>query len=115
MQFIDSQIAEAVMIKLLDNTPQITALPIHDSFIVRRGGEDALLNVMNEAFREVVGVEVMIDKNETIYDLPEGYEGNGLIWGHEIHDDVKNHIISHSLYHKREHEWKEVWGTEGVE
>ncbi|MEY8100078.1 hypothetical protein AB9F29_22345, partial [Falsihalocynthiibacter sp. S25ZX9] len=48
MQRIDSDIAETVLTKLLNKDHPITALPIHDSFIVRRGAEDDLRNAMSE-------------------------------------------------------------------
>ncbi len=51
-QFIDSQIAERVMLKLLDQG--IVCLPIHDSFIVAQDYEEQLRIAMHEAFHEVV-------------------------------------------------------------
>lgn len=51
-QFLDSQIAERVMLKLLDQG--IVCLPIHDSFIVAQDYETQLRAAMYEAFHEVV-------------------------------------------------------------
>lgn len=54
-QFIDSQIAEQVMLRMADEGHVV--LPIHDSFIVRLGYEYRLREVMLEVFKEVVGKE----------------------------------------------------------
>jgi hypothetical protein len=54
-QFIDSQIAEQVMLRMADEGQVV--LPIHDSFIVRLGYEYRLREVMLEVFKEVVGKE----------------------------------------------------------
>ncbi|MBT6362271.1 MAG: hypothetical protein HOJ67_08725, partial [Rhodospirillaceae bacterium] len=60
----DSDIAERVMLKLLDE--QITALPIHDSFIVRRGAEKILKEVMNETFEEILGVKAKLHRDDSV-------------------------------------------------
>ncbi len=52
-QFIDSKIAESVMLKLLSQG--IICLPVHDSFIVIAEYEPQLRQAMVEAFGEVVG------------------------------------------------------------
>ena len=50
-QFIDSQIAERVMRKMMD--VDILVLPIHDSFIVSAGYEQMISVVKEEAFYEI--------------------------------------------------------------
>jgi hypothetical protein len=52
-QFIDSQIAEKVMMKLLSK--DILCLPVHDSFICQEHHLSDLENAMNEAYVEVLG------------------------------------------------------------
>jgi hypothetical protein len=52
-QYIDSQIAEKVMLMLLDK--EITCLPVHDSFIVPRHLGKELWDAMNTAFGDVMG------------------------------------------------------------
>ena len=52
-QFIDSQIAEKVMMKLLGK--DILCLPVHDSFICQEHHLSELENAMNEAYVEVLG------------------------------------------------------------
>lgn len=49
-QFLDSKIAERVMLKLL--VMDITCLPVHDSFVVPRHQTKELISAMDEAFAE---------------------------------------------------------------
>ena len=114
-QNLDSQIAERVMIKLLDSSPPITALPIHDSFIVRRGGEEVLHNAMTESFNEVIGTKCKIDLDEAVYDPPEGYDGSTLINVSDIVDETKEYMETHRMYHIREEQWRTVYGLYGYE
>jgi hypothetical protein len=53
LQYIDSRIAERVMVKLAELG--IMALPVHDSFIVRAKWELTLARVMLGAFEETMG------------------------------------------------------------
>ena len=55
-QYIDSQIAEIVMLDLLDKG--ITCLPVHDSFVVPRHQGQELKDAMNKAFASVMGVNL---------------------------------------------------------
>ncbi|MEY8096536.1 hypothetical protein AB9F29_03850 [Falsihalocynthiibacter sp. S25ZX9] len=112
MQRIDSDIAETVLTKLLNKDPPITALPIHDSFIVRRGAEDDLRNAMSEAFYELTEVRPKIDKDEAVFDPEKEKAYYPIISGPEIHDETRQHMLDHSLYHKREGEWLETHGLE---
>lgn len=50
-QFLDSQLAESVMLKLLKQ--KIVCLPIHDSFVVQTQYVDALNNAMSQAYQEL--------------------------------------------------------------
>ena len=107
MQRRDSDIAERTMLKLLDRDVPITALPIHDSFIVRRGGEDALFAAMAEAFEEVTGTPGDIDLEEAVYDAPDDYEGPRLVRvDQKFIGETKEWIINSPTYHRREHEWE---------
>ena len=67
LQFKDSQIAEAVMLAMLPEP----CLPVHDSFIVRKGQAQKLRRVMNEQFKLFTGVDaelktdvLKVDKNK---------------------------------------------------
>jgi hypothetical protein len=51
-QYQDSQIAEKVMLKLLEQN--ITCLPVHDSFIVARQFGNELIAAMREAFSSLL-------------------------------------------------------------
>lgn len=55
MQHQDSCIAEEVLLQLVDMG--IPALPIHDSFIVKKSDQKALDKVMKQVFKEHTGVE----------------------------------------------------------
>ena len=52
-QYLDSQIAEKVMLRLLEKN--ITCLPVHDSFVVPRHQGHELISAMNEAFASMHG------------------------------------------------------------
>lgn len=64
LQFIDSQIAESVMLKGLERN--VCILPMHDGFITRVKHETELQELMQDAFREITGYEIQI-KPEPIY------------------------------------------------
>lgn len=117
MQRMDSDVAEKVMLRLLDH--QVTALPIHDSFIVRRDAEGLLEKTMNEAFEEVVGLKGKITKDKTVYDPPEDAAERAaerrIRAGKDIEKDAKKDITERSLYYKREVEWRKEWGPQGYE
>ena len=68
-QFIDSRIAEAVMVKLLKQN--IVCLCVHDSFVVIDAFQDELVTTMKEAFTEVVKADATLKPAE----LPiDGFE-----------------------------------------
>jgi hypothetical protein len=68
-QFIDSRIAELVMMKLLNQN--IVCLCVHDSFVVIDDFHDELLIAMKEAFHEVVKADPTLKPAE----LPiDGFE-----------------------------------------
>jgi len=77
-------IAEDVLLSLLDNETPITALPIHDSFIVRRGAEGALLDAMSTAFYKHIEVIAKIDRDETVYDPKDEKKYYPLISGRDL-------------------------------
>jgi hypothetical protein len=58
-QFIESIIAEKVMLDLLEQ--DVVVLPIHDSFIVRLGFANDLRESMQRNFKEVTGLDVGLD------------------------------------------------------
>jgi len=56
--FIDSQIAEKIMLNYLED--DIVVLPVHDSFIIRSGFESDLSRTMINKFKEVVGFSTKV-------------------------------------------------------
>jgi hypothetical protein len=63
LQFLDSQIAERIMLKLIQNN--IAVLPIHDSFIIRLGYEDKLREAMHESFSDLVANKAKVKSSPT--------------------------------------------------
>jgi len=112
-QALDAQIAERVMIKLLDHTPQITVLPIHDSFIVKRGARVALENAMKDAYKEVLNAEGRVDVEEYAPDR-DGWP-RIIVSGEELHDAVRDQIENAKGYHLRSAQWVKSWGLSGYE
>lgn len=73
-QFIDSRIAEAVMMKLLRQN--IVCLCVHDSFVVIDGFHDELVIAMKEAFAEVVNADATLKPAELPIDGFEVHQSN---------------------------------------
>jgi len=62
LQFLDSEIAEAVMFDLMSQG--IVALPVHDSFLVREEFLPDLRQAMSSAFEKVVGTHAALKAEE---------------------------------------------------
>ncbi len=62
LQHLDSKIAEMVLLELTEQG--IVALPVHDSFIIRRSQMVNLNGIMKKAFKRVVKVEGVMDLKE---------------------------------------------------
>ena len=62
MQFVDSQIAEGVMLNLMERG--IVVLPIHDSFIVQAPFVGDLKREMETVFRQVTGTDAKLKAEE---------------------------------------------------
>lgn len=73
-QYIDSQIAEAVMLELTKE--DIVVLPVHDSFIVPAGYQSALEASMNYHFNQITGsssiVEAELVKTDEHFGMSSG-------------------------------------------
>ena len=63
LQFIDAEIAEHVMLNLMDQ--DIPALPIHDSFVVKLKDRDKLIQAMDDAVYELHRIRLGIKFAET--------------------------------------------------
>lgn len=64
LQNLDSQIAEKVMLKMFKRGARV--LPVHDSFLVSNSWEIDIQPVMEEAFKEIVGVHCPAVRKETM-------------------------------------------------
>jgi hypothetical protein len=99
-QFIDSQIAERVMIKLLDIG--VVSLPVHDSFLVQARHQQALVDTMIESFNAIVGSNPLI--KEAVYGssliepsiLPSG--GLDLTYLRNLHRNSSYHVYHETYY-----------------
>lgn len=60
LQYVDSCVAESVMLKFIRINE--VCLPIHDSFIVRRGMEQRLENIMKDEFRKQLRKSIGVKK-----------------------------------------------------
>ena len=99
-QFVDSQIAESVMLKMFQDG--ITCLPIHDSFLVPSGYHQILSTVMKDTFREITGAEISVDLDivrtdqhfgktkEAILQQQQSDPEVGILSGSETWDALKN-------------------------
>lgn len=100
-QFVDSQIAESVMLKMFKDG--VVCLPIHDSFLVPSGYHQILSSVMKDTFREINGAEISVDvgivKTDQLYGLKkdevlEQQKADpevGILRGSESWDDLHQH------------------------
>ena len=89
-QFIDSQIAEAVMTDLLKEG--ITVLPIHDSFIVRAGYQRLLADSMKRSFRNLLGTDISIEAEIIKSNSTFGVSNNEVV--ETFSDDPSLSIVS---------------------
>ena len=108
LQRLDSDIAERVMLKMLDEE-DIPVLPLHDSFIVRAIFKDVLSKVMEVSFRDIIKGDPTIDAKRSLLD------GVGKFYAlrdYSFDDYVEDQETS-SGYYQRNAEWKQVWGLSG--
>ena len=67
---------------------------------------------MSEAFVSLVGVEAKIDRDETVLDLLEEQTNKSrlILADKALHERVKEHLKSHSAYHRRYAQWTRRFG-----
>lgn len=118
LQRIDSDIAEKVMLTLLEDG--IVALPVHDSFIVQDGAQRYLRDVMVSAYKERMGQEIEVTADTTWLEenLPaEAYllDELGVRFIDDFQSDVEE-LDEYRLYRQRRHDFldykSEKWGHE---
>jgi len=64
LQYIDSCIAEELMLRFIEEKSGTALLPVHDSFIVHHGYADELKDMMLEIFERDFGAEVRVKELE---------------------------------------------------
>ena len=79
LQFLDSQIAAGVMVRLMEQ--RIVALPVHDSFLVQEEFEPELIFAMREEFKAVMQADAQLKETELPIDAFEqlGRDGNFIL------------------------------------
>jgi hypothetical protein len=98
------------MLKMLDDEG-IPVLPLHDTFIVRAIFKDVLSDVMEVSFKEIIKGEPTIDAKESLLDgASKFYSLND-----DSFDDYLEDQSTHSGYHLRTTEWKQVLGLNGCD
>ena len=104
IQRIDSGIAEEVMVRLYEES--IIVLPVHDSFIVRRGFEGYMKRTMREVFEEMIQVEPGMKIN-----LREGEDSNPetatkeVLSGDDMTKIIKETFGKYINYETRQYQW----------
>jgi len=112
LQYIDSQIAEKVMLRLARDN--IVALPVHDSFIVRMSHINDLKEEMYKAYKEVVKTGTIIDKKDSIrQELEEQEQQRPLVKDQINYKGLREpiritqeEINNYKQYNKRGEEWR---------
>jgi len=106
LQFQESLIAEQVMLKML--SWRAVVLPVHDSFIVRAVHLDMLKEAMVDAFVEHTGLDPIIKKDLTVFDVIESNPNpnlDTLAENIEWYKNLSNGRDPYSLFHGRRTEW----------
>lgn len=106
MQKLDSDIAEVVMVDLYDQ--DIVVLPIHDSFIVRRGFEGYLKSAMNRAYQLYVAAIPGMKSELDEWIMPEGE--TGILSGSDMIALIEETKGKYEGFKKRELQWTQSWG-----
>ncbi|MBS0375714.1 MAG: hypothetical protein JSR73_14135 [Proteobacteria bacterium] len=108
LMFTESAIAERIMISLLDRG--IVVLPIHDSFLVRKGAQGSLRDAMNEAFEFVTGASCGLKEDVTELD---DYRNREDQWRDDVTVEEMANIIrdedrSTGLYWEVRSDWEQM-------
>ena len=111
LQFIDSNIAEGVMLQFADK--DIPILPIHDSFIMHHGYgylgelEDAMRRSYYDIFKSDIGIREEIVK-EIRFDKVQSEEK--IEWDNIDFDHIMNADNDRSLWRDRNDDWDRFKG-----
>lgn len=106
----DSRIAERVMLRMIDAGS--IALPVHDSFLVPKGEQGHLRQVMQESFQEVTGTQSQITEDETELDTyrrevgDKGEDPLGDLVATQVEEDHR-----YSVYYDLRRDWMDQMRT----
>ena len=126
LQYIDSQIAELILLKGIEQNACI--LPIHDGFITSVKQEALLFRIMEESYQEIMGTTITVnpesiyleliddsfkgvhysftDKEGNVHESPSVLTGEAFSFDSiQSTDDVAKEIELSQQYHSREEEW----------
>lgn len=109
LQYIDSKIAEQVMLHFIKNNE--VCLPVHDSFIVRRGLENELKATMKSAFAKCFGAHPKVKEKS-------GYSGIGFHYFDKslpssmIAGAVTKHLENYSIILQYHSSWERATYTQ---
>jgi hypothetical protein len=98
LQFADSQLAEAVMLKFSEW--RAPCLPVHDSFIVHHGYRADLQTLMEEAFKERYGRSPKVKPSQVVFD-PSDKPGMGVVSVSMDLDDILGHSALNQIHETR--------------
>ena len=105
LQRIDSDIAAAVMLKLVQK--DIPVLPLHDSFLVSRIHKDDLAVAMNEAVSERYQTQIKVKLDETAWDfiydigIEDEYDRDIERYEREAVRDLNKSFLEYNRQYKR--------------
>jgi hypothetical protein len=108
LQFMDSQIAEQVMLHFISKNE--VCLPVHDSFIVRRGLEKELQSTMETVFKKFFQSVPKVKSTSGYVDIGFIYFDKKLA-SPLIADAVTKHIDEHSIMHSYHISWERTTFT----
>lgn len=103
LQALDAKIAELALLDLCSQG--ITALPVHDSFIVKRkeGYAEAVIEAMKKAYREVMGYEIEVEVEKSL----EGKRTHSIIPNPTEVMSNSEKLTSDNLYSFEDSDYKE--------
>jgi hypothetical protein len=104
---IEARIAERVMLRLLDEG--VVALPVHDSFLVRKGDQDLLRSAMCESFRKLAGGPASVEDDKTELDLARqelGRDEWDVLEVHEYQEHIEKEREQQSIYWSLRKDWE---------
>ncbi|WP_434055044.1 MAG: hypothetical protein RDA78_09320 [Roseibium sp.] len=115
LQKTDSEIAEAVMLRLMDEDDELV-LPVHDSFIIRSGHEDRLKEVMLDAYASRMGTSIGLKTasnwlHEIIGPMDIDLHNHGVIDMSDTYANLVNHP-DYARFNNRRKEFLEKKGEE---